>query len=111
MKRRVIKKNVNRFITPFIKGLPKTVYGSNSVVVDVVGYFEKSVAVNKSHMIKNGEVVAEGCRPSIKCHDVLANIRRTGEVVQTIIAKHEHVLLRTGPTIHGNDIRIRLITE
>lgn len=111
MKRRVIKKNINRFITPFIRNLPKTEYGANKIVVESAGFYERYVIADRSHMIKNGEVIPEGNRTSIKCHNVLTNIRRTGEVVKAIVAKYDHVLLRTGPTIHGNDIRIRLITE
>lgn len=107
MNKRMIKKNVKRFILDKVESLPTTQYGAFQVT-----YEDGHCAVmDNNHCIKNGEVVPEGCIPRLRCTDLLLNIKRTGDTVQKILDSYEHVHLRVGPTVYGNDIRIRLITE
>jgi hypothetical protein len=104
MKKRIIKKYINRYINPVIKDLPKTEYGAFQVDV------EGNVQVRgKNHTIVNGEVKGEGFRHNM-CQDILRNIRLTGLKAQEIIDKHGEVYLRLFE-IRGNYARMRLITE
>lgn len=104
MKRRFVRKYINRYINPVIKDLPATVYGA--FLVDDEG----DVKVRgKNHTIINGEVVPEGNRHN-GCQDILRNIRLTGIKAKEIIDKYGDVHLRQCE-VRGNFVRMRLITE
>ncbi len=104
MKKRLIKKYMNRYINPIIKDLPKTEYGAFKVDVD------GEVQVRgRNHSIINGEVVPEGNRHN-RCQDMKRNIRLSGMKAQKIIDKYGEVYLRLFET-RGNFVRLRLITE
>lgn len=106
MNKRMIKKNVKRFILSQVSGLPKTQYSAYLIThEDGHGYVR-----DNNHSIKNGEVIPEGCAPQLRCNNLLLNIKRTGETVRRILDTYDCVHLRSGHTVYGNNIRIRLIT-
>lgn len=104
MKKRVLKKYLNRYINPVIGALPITSYGAFQVESD------GEVKVRgRNHTIINGEVVPEGNRHNC-CQDIKRNIRLSSEKAQQIIDKYGEVYLRMFE-IRGNYVRMRLITE
>jgi hypothetical protein len=103
----MIKKNVKRFILNKVSHLPTTHYHTVNVEVKEGNL----IVCGNNHAIKNGEVQDEGLRYNTKCTDLLINIMRTGSKIQEILDTHDHVFWRTGPKVHGRDVRIRLITE
>lgn len=104
MKKRIIKKYVNRYITPVIKGLPTTEYGAFHIEEN-----GKIKVIGKNHTIVNGEVKGEATMHN-GCQDILRNIRLTGSKAKEIINEYKEVRLRTFQ-IRGNFVRMRLITE
>lgn len=110
MKKRIIKKYINRYIKPLIKDLPTTdrFCAEESRMVDGL---EEVTIYSNNHTILNGIEKGEGdlCR-SYYCQDVLRNIRLSALVAQQIISSHNHVYFRLF-NISGNRVRFRLITE
>lgn len=104
MKKRLVKKWIKRYISPVIKDLPTTTYGSFQVDED--GYTKVR---GNNHSVINGEEVPEGCRHN-GCQDMLRNLRLTGLKAQEIIDKYGEVHLRMFE-MRGNYVRMRLITE
>lgn len=107
MKRRVIKKWIKRYITPYIKRLPRTVYWSNEIQVGE----NRIQVVNNNHMVINGVRVREGEYIPRRCKNLHLNIQQTGAAVKEIVNDHKFVFLRIAPEVRGRDIYIRLITE
>lgn len=117
MKKRLIKKWVNRYIKPLVKDLPhvKTfatnIYESGIKEWDDEGPGEEIIVVcQRQHIIRNGYVTPEGTIAP-RGNGMRNNIKRTGEVVETILRNHNHVLLRMGPGVKSGRVYLRLITE
>jgi hypothetical protein len=107
MKRRVIKKNVSRFITPLIKDLPRTVMRGWEVDNGdgTLTYFE-----GKNHSIRNGFVTPEGTITP-NGGSIILSIKRTAESIKKIRSEYSQVFLRIGPEYNRGRIYMRLITE
>lgn len=104
MKKRIIKKYMNRYINPIIKNLPTTTVGAFQV--DDEGYVRIR---GKNHTIINGEIVPEGCRHN-RCQDIKRNIILSGRLAKEVVDIYGEVYLRMFE-IRGNYVRMRLITE
>lgn len=110
LKRRLIKKWINRYITPHIKGLPTTQEGAVEIKIGEAAGYAIMQAIGRSQQIINGKPCGEGQR-GFPCDNLRLNLGRTGNELKRIIATHEHVYLRFGPELRGNRTYIRLITE
>lgn len=108
MKKRIIKKNINRFITPLVKGLPK-VDTFGITVTTIVDGVEVETTFANNHTIVNGIEKQAGERILIR-QDLIKNIRLTALKAQEIINSYNHVYFRLFE-IRGNYVRMRLITE
>jgi len=109
MKRRVVKKLINRYITPQLKGLPETVSRSYEIRSTRNGYGYTEV-VDENHTIIDGNIVQEGCK-AVRNSNKLSAIKKTADIVREIINTHEHVYVRIKPEVWRGLIYMRLITE
>jgi hypothetical protein len=99
MKKRVIKKNVNRYIKPLLKGIP---------ICD--GYVEvqegdRIRAIRNYFALGNGKRVPEGA--IIKFGDPMTNIKKTAESISTVLRDFKHVHLLSVGSLPSIDHRCK----
>lgn len=116
-KRRVIKKWINRYITPEINNLPTTNYRGfeiKNVEVQEDGLFKIVIVehVGENHTIVDGYKKREGDK-AILDSNKLACCKRTAQLIRQIKATHRHVYVRMKPGLElwNKSIYMRLITE
>lgn len=108
MKKRTVKKYVNRYIYSQTKVL-KSIDTFCQEEVKVVDGVEVVAVYANNHTIRNGEEKLAG-EMSNKSQDLLKNIRLTGLKAKQIINSHKHVYFRLFE-IRGNQVRMRIIME
>lgn len=108
MKKRLVKKWINRYITPLIKELSTTTFRGWEIKDD--GYGTEEVHSGINHSIKNGYEVPEGNIVPLG-NGVRNNIIRTADVIKHIIETHDNVYVRSLPMVEGYRLIMRLITE
>lgn len=111
-KRRVVKKWINRYITPEIKDLPRTMERVNYIPHPSVPLTDKHVQIiARNHTIINGHIFSEGGYRRYYQSNKLKSIKDTAIAIQYIKFRHTHVLLRERPNYRYGRIRLRLITD
>lgn len=98
MKHRIIKKKINRYITPLIRNLPKTNYKNE-------GY--------KNLTLLNGYYHEEGTTVSNRLISMPTHIKINAMIVCVgeILANYKDVLLRISPIKKGPFLRMRLLVK
>jgi len=109
MKKRIVKKYINRYITKVVKELPRVDTWAYQEIADDEDNGVVTAVYANNHTIANGEYQAEGTR-SNKCENLLKNIKLTGLKAREIINSHRHPHLRLFE-IRGSQVRMRIITE
>lgn len=109
MKKRIVKKWLNRYITPLIEDLPKIATAAHRIDLGD----GKFLIAERRYMFANGYPIYEGERAPLnakKCTNLLLNIKRTAQRIENVRNVHDHVFLRL-IEVRGNAIRIRLTTD
>ncbi|MGX4584050.1 hypothetical protein [Paenibacillus chitinolyticus] len=92
MKKRLMKKWINRYLNPLIKDIPEYPWLENGITVI------------------NGDIIPEGCR--YKRGRPLSNIKKTADTLKIIMQEHADVWLIYGPVANpSGQIKIKLKTE
>lgn len=109
MKKRIVKKYVNRYIKPLVKDLPK-VDGFSIEKGFIVGGQEMITIYQNNHTIRNGKITTPGVAQKTSL-DFRKNLIATAMKAQEIINTHEHVYFRLFEIRANHQVRLRLITE
>ncbi|MCF2718022.1 hypothetical protein LWE69_12680 [Paenibacillus sp. UKAQ_18] len=106
MKRRVMKKWINRYITPLIKDLPST----DSRTVEISLGNGLMMQISSNYTISNGYIKLES-EMSRQEPDKLKAVKRTAEVIKKIKRNHKLVYVRKKPEVDRGRLYMRLITD
>jgi hypothetical protein len=118
VKRRVIKKWMNRYIIPEIKGLPiakyRVFFVESETGKEIHDESEinslKAQVINNAYKIIDGHIVPEGNLVKRERNKRQA-FERTAQIIREIKQNHRYVFVRSYPEYRFGYLRIRLLTE